>query len=765
MGKKEKILLSIAIGIYLLAFVNFKQFEFVYAFVLGITNLALIVAYGLVGFSILKLPSNYTYLSIYAGISFALSIIASIFGFYIIKDWAYLTLLPVPNLLLLFGLIIVFLKAKFAKQDVDFLRLLLLRSLVVALVTSFFIYMPMSSKFYRKSLIALHNGNIPLIYNLKANDYIWDFENYYKNNEVDKAIEAAEIGVEYALKWVNIDHQKFFTEYKTKAQVLLLEDYESNTIKEDFNWLSGDEDFYKFSGAIEKLLDAYLAKAESEMKAHNYEEAISFLNRTFVLSEILRDESQGWNRHMISVYWNLGISSMRLNELENAEYFFTLTSQLIAKTETEKQFYIGDFLKNIAELAVKRQEYDAAINFLEEALDYLEVDPQNENYKKYKVVVYTDLVQNYMLTDGIEEAEHYLQLALELYDEKQNNADIAHMYPKVVLNQALLRYLKQDYYGCKEILERNFNLIPEGSFEYITFNMLFHFYIAQCNYVLSEYEASEKSLKEALEYANKGESVRSELILLSANLNFAVGNYDKAATLFQEVSVLYEQTNNESGFIPLYMHLANFYVKLIDYSKAEEYLEESTSLSKEEGYMVVARNLEFYNTMAYVNYHLGNYQKADSIYSEVIHYNESKGEPNAASSGSAKNGLGLVKMDTHKHEEAERLFKESIESYKLNFEGKHAHLGTVYLNYATLMIKTNQLEKASQLLSDSNAVFSAFYKPTHDLFGDLYYEYGVLYEKKNDAILAKQFFQKALRIYTDAFGENNLKVKLIKQKL
>ena len=765
MGKKEKILLSIAIGIYLLAFVDFKQFEFFYDFILGINNLALIVAYGLVGFSILKLPSNYTYLSIYAGISFALSIIASILGFYVRKEGAYFMLLPIPNLLLLFGLIIVFLKARFTKQDVSFLKLLFLRSFVVALVTSFFIYMPMSSKFYRKSMIALHKGNTYLAYNLKANDYIWDFENYYKNNEVDKAIEAAEIGVEYALKWMGLDHQKFFTDYKMRAQVLLLEDYKSSTIKEDFGWLSGDEGFYKFNGAIEKLVDAYLAKAESEMEVDNYEEAISFLNRTFVLSEILRDESEGWNLHMISVYWNLGISSMRLNELENAEYFYTLTSELIAKTETEKQFYVGDFLINIAELAVKRQEYDAAINFLEEALDYFEVDPQNKNYKKYKVLTYTDLAQNYMLSDGIEEAEHYLQQALELCDEKQNNADIVHMFPKVILNQALLKYLQQDYYGCKEILERNFNLIPEGSFEYITFNMLFHFYIAQCNYALSDYEASEKSLKEALEYANKGKSVRSELVLLSANLNFAMGNYEKAAALFQEVSELYKQTNNESGFGSLYMHLANFYVKLTDYSRVEEYLKESTSISKEEGYMVAARNLEFYNTMAYVNYHLGNYQKSDSIYQEVIDYNERNEKPNAASSGSAKNGLGLVKMDTRKHEEAERLFKESIESYKLNFEGKHAHLGTVYLNYATLMIKMNQLEKASQLLSDSNAVLSAFYKPTHDHFGDLYYEYGVLYEKKNEAMLAKQYYQKALRIYLDAFGEDNLKVKLIKQKL
>ena len=765
MKKIEKIVLLITVLIYLLAFVDFGGYEGLYNVIFYTIHFVWMFIYGMLGYRVLKLHGDYIYLSMIGGFSFAMAIFAFVIAFNKDMDGFKMLILSGPNYVIALGIPIVLLIGKQNSKDFQFLKPIWYRSLILALFVTFFTFYPKNSTVYTKTMLALNNGNKPFWYNLKALDYLVAYKKFRDDGKVDKAIEATEIGVEYAFKWVNLDHQKFFTDYKTRAQVLLLEDYESNTIKEDFSWLSDDEEFYKISGAIEKLLDAYLAKAESEMDVNNYEEAISFLNRTFVLSEILRDESQGWNRHMISVYWNLGISSKRLNELENAEYFYTLTSQLIAKTETEKQFYVGDFLMNIAELAVKRQEYDAAIKFLQEALDYFEIDPQNKNYKNYKVLTYTDLVQNYMLIDGIEEAEHYLQLALKLYDEKQNNVDIAHMYPKVVLNQALLRYLKQDYYGCKEILERNFNLIPEGSFEYITFNMLFHFFIAQCNYTLSDYEACEKSLKEALEYANNGNLVRSELVLLSANLNFAMGNYDKAVTLFQEVSMLYEQTNNERGFGPLYMHLANFYVKLIDYSRAEEYLRESTSITKEEGFRVAARNLEFYNTMAYVNYHLGNYQKADSIYSEVIHYNESKGEPNAASSGSAKNGLGLVKMDTHKHEEAERLFKESIESYKLNFEGKHAHLGTVYLNYATLLIKMNQLEKASQLLSDSNAVFNSFYKPTHDLFGDLYYEYGVLYEKKNETILAKQFFQKALQIYLDAFGEDNLKVKLIKQKL
>lgn len=37
--------------------------------------------------------------------------------------------------------------------------------------------------------------------------------------------------------------------------------------------------------------------------------------------------------------------------------------------------------------------------------------------------------------------------------------------------------------------------------------------------------------------------------------------------------------------------------------------------------------------------------------------------------------------------------------------------------------------------------------------------------RKNESILAKQYYQKVLQIYTVAFGEDNLKVKLIKQKL
>lgn len=765
MGKIERILLLIALSIYLLAFVDFKQFEGVYEVFLALNNIALIILYGLLGYKVFRLPDKYTYLSIYAGISIALSIIVSIYGFFIHKDGDSFMFLPIPNILLLLGLLIYYLWARFQKKDVSFLNLLILRSLVVALITSFFVYLTLSSKFYRKTIIALHNGNTYLLYNLKANDYIWKSESYIKDGDWDRAVEAAEISVEYALKWISQDDERFVNDYKMLARELILDDYEFNTIKEGFSWFLEDKDYYKIEGALEKLIDAYLGKADSEMDADNYNQAILFLNRAFVLSEVVRNESQGWNRHMISVYWKFGISYMRMNELENTEYFYRLVTELITKTETEKQFYVGDFFMSLAEFAVKHQEYDTAIYFLEEALDYFEVDPQNENYKRYKAKAYTDLVQYYFLIDGMGEAEHYLELALQLYDKEHKESEIGHTFPKVILNQAVLKFLQQDYYGCKEILERNFILIPEGSFESNTFNMLFHFYIAQCNYVLSEYEAAEASLEKAITYADKGESNRGELVLLSANIKFAMGEYEKSRVLFQEVLRMHERSNNENGSVSVLMYLANYSVKHLDYQNTKAYLEESSTRAIEQGFEMTTRNLEYFSTMAYVNYYLGNYQKADSLYKEVIQYNELKGNATATSSGSAMNGLGLVKVSTGKNEEAERLFIKSIDLYKLNFNNKHAHLGSVYLNYATLLIETNELERASVLLSDTQTTLNEFYKPTHDIFGDLYTAYGDLYEKKKDYFNSKRYYQKAKDIYMKAFGEDNLKVELIKNKL
>ena len=442
MKKIEKIVLLITVVIYLLAFIDFGSYEGLYNVIFYTIHLVWMFIYGMLGYRVLKLHGDYIYLSMIGGFSFAMAIFGFLIAFSGDVDGLRILIMVGPNYVIAIGIPIFLLIAKQFSKDFEFLKPIWYRSLILALFVTFFTYTPKYSTVYTKTMLALHNGNKPLWYNLKALDYLVAYQKFKDAGKVDESVEAIEISFEYALMWVNLDYEKFFTEYKMRAQVLLLEDYESITIMEDFSWFLEDGSYYRIEEILDNLIDSNLAKAESEMEVDNYEEAISFLNRTFVLSEILRNESEGWNRHMISVYWKLGTSFMRLNELESAEYFYTLTSELIAKTETEKQFYVGDFFLSLAGLANKYKDYESTIYSLKEALDYFEVDPQNENYKLQKALTYYDLAEAHILSDGIEKASHYLELGLKLYDNKQHDIQIGHTFPKMIVIEAVLKYLQ-----------------------------------------------------------------------------------------------------------------------------------------------------------------------------------------------------------------------------------------------------------------------------------------------------------------------------------
>ena len=58
-----------------------------------------------------------------------------------------------------------------------------------------------------------------------------------------------------------------------------------------------------------------------------------------------------------------------------------------------------------------------------------------------------------------------------------------------------------------------------------------------------------------------------------------------------------------------------------------------------------------------------------------------------------------------------------------------------------------------------------FLKPDHDIFGNIYLVFGDLEKSKNNNATAKEYYQKALSIYSNKFSENHAKVVATKQRL
>ncbi len=205
MKKTEKIFLVTSVIIFGLTFFNFGIKNAVFTLIL----LVLAGFYSIGAYRLFSLPKKYSFLSVFSGIAFALSFIAIIYGFYINKNAVIIKLLPLPNLLLFSGLLVVFFLFKIKKKNFNIFQSIFIRSVIIALVASFFIYLPVSSKFYRTIMYGMNNGNWKIRHNLEAHHYVYEFEKYHKEGDCDKAIESVENSLKKAMSWIDKDYNRF----------------------------------------------------------------------------------------------------------------------------------------------------------------------------------------------------------------------------------------------------------------------------------------------------------------------------------------------------------------------------------------------------------------------------------------------------------------------------------------------------------------------------------------------------------------------------
>src|SRR5690554_932456 len=342
MNKQEKIILLIAVIVYLLAFVDFGAVEFVYNFFFGLTNVVLAFMYFFVGYFLFKLPKKYILLSVFSGIAFALSFIANIYGFRILKDNEIINLLPVPNLILLLGFLITFVVFRLKSKSFSDFKLLFFRSLIISIITSFFTYMPVSSKFYRTVMYGLHNGNTEMQYHLKAHNYIFDFEKYYKKGDCDNAILSAEKGLKFGMKWLDKDYEYFNKQIRDFIKANDFSDKAKQDFRYSIGWLTNDYDFLRIQGIITKLFEAYKCKADKEYKTQNYQEAIKNFQKALLFLDISENKSDYWKTKKV-----LDRKSTRLNSshVRISYAVFCLKKKKHNKTKTaryEDLSYLSD---------------------------------------------------------------------------------------------------------------------------------------------------------------------------------------------------------------------------------------------------------------------------------------------------------------------------------------------------------------------------------------------------------------------------------------
>lgn len=759
MNKTEKIILLIAVIVYLLAFVDFGAVEFVYDFFFNLTNIILCFMYLLGGYFLFKLPKKYILLSVFSGIAFGLCFISNIYGFSLQRN--YITeIFPIPNLILLFGFVITCIVFKIQKIDFLDFRLLALRSLVIGIITSFLSYMPVSLKLCRTIMYGLNNGNEYIQYNLKAHDYVFDSEKYSKEKDCDNAILSAEKALEFGIKWLDKDYDYFNNQINSFIENNDFSDQAKKDFLHSIFWLTNDYDFVRIQGIMEKLFEAYYCKSDDNIRSKDYGSAVKNLEKALVYLDLSEIKYNYWKQQKVYALSDLAVAYGKIGDFEKADLLFFTALEEYDKIKNKHEFSKGTMLRDWGIMYKDYSDYESAITLYEKALQVFEENSDDVNFYKEVCLIRELLANSYLALGNYEQVKFNLHKALSFFDSKKLNKEENDSYQTLVFSKGLYYYAIESYQESIDVLNENINLLSSK-------NLKSNYYLClSWNYLaLSDFKNTEESIEKGLKLTAKNTRTEADLLSFYASLNEIKSEYKKSKDNYQKALSIYENLDEENRITSVLFGLSKVEITIFDYQKSKEHFNRAEKLYQEQEYGFSPRNASVHNLSAYLNYCFEKYSVSDTIYTNVLKSNKRLGKENSVSSAVALNGLGLVKSNTKTYQQAEELFIKSILIYEDKFKSDDYSLGVVYLNYANLLIETNQLDKAQLYLSKSEQIFKKYFDDSHDCFGNLYLAFGDFYKKKKEYFLAKENYQKALKIYSDKFDENHHKVTLVKQKI
>ncbi len=461
----------------------------------------------------------------------------------------------------------------------------------------------------------------------------------------------------------------------------------------------------------------------------------------------------------------MAISYGKTGDFKIADSLFHLAIKDYKEMENIDKSSEGVILRSWSKLYRDYNNNKTAVILLEKAMKVFEENSENNNYFVEYGLTQEEFVLNYMALNNLEEASNHLEQAFEKFDaEHFKKGEL--IYHKMLIYKAMIKYNQESYAESLDILEENKQFIKSGDWDQEVLNEIHCLYLAYNCVILSDYEKAEKYAKEGIKFSSSYTKTKAQYFLLFAEINSFKAEYQKVLEYFQKALNIFQNNENERIRVAeIYALIADVEITLSHFSKADKYLEKSMKIYPLSGFKYTHRNASLNNTIAYVNYSLGNYTVSDSIYNGVLKGEKDSKRKSSISSAVTYNGLGLVKFNAKKYSESEELFNRSIKIYEEHFNEESYFLGIVYLNYASLLIETNQLDKAQIYLSKTEKIFQRYLDVSHDNFGDLYLAFGDFYKKKKESFISKDYYQKALKTYSDKFDENHHKVILIKRKL
>ena len=284
-----------------------------------------------------------------------------------------------------------------------------------------------------------------------------------------------------------------------KQALAEIRDLENQKVMDDFSVEAGELSYFEA-----RTLD----------KLGRLNEAMSKAKKAF---EILRNTKD--NKRVAQVQYIMGIIYAHLGDLKNAELQFTDTASTYRRIDDQKG--IIDTYNELARICFIRSDFNRAIEYINDALDYCERVKDG----KMKARLTGNLGTIYMIKDKWQQAKQNLLFSLELNKIHKKEIDICRCFLSLGYVSVLLR----EFSKAEGYLKKAYHIIYENSF--VRELAIYHEYSGELAFIRNEFEEAEKHYLKAIQVGEKiapESGIISQTYRLLAELQVQTGDLDQA---------------------------------------------------------------------------------------------------------------------------------------------------------------------------------------------------------------------------------------------
>ncbi|TPE40302.1 tetratricopeptide repeat protein [Pontibacter mangrovi] len=680
--------------------------------------------------------SKYKYpkaLSILAGIAMGAASFMLPWGIVADQNWLKMLLFMLPNLCLFLFLLIYTYRGKGEQWFGKNLQPLLIRSAVLAVLTTVFASVPINTWAHRQVLWAFNQQNESLLHNLRMFDERDKAVSFLDKQMCDAAIKAANAARREGELWL---------EWKPE---------------------DGLQELYGISGALATQYNAYLCKGWAAYDTENYQQALhTFIEADSVLDDLAGADSS-WNSSKVWSWKNMADCHAKLLTYEKADSLYLLA---INKYKTD----VGKLDESLADLFVSLSMSVSAQGAIHEANQVLEqvLVPFESKYKEgegsYKgtMKMYEHFIANLLRAEDYEKAALYLQKGKQLAHKDSLNYYVLQHYDGYLqlktnkYKRAVLRF--EEAMAGYTKLER-----PGSGNQVVIRQALFSAYMA-----LADYTKAEAYLQEALEIAERDHGVESALyykvLLDAAQLDRQLGKYDAAKEKLTKVLRRYEsQWGDNNKVAEVLAQMAVIENELDNRPQAAAHATRAYAIARWFPEYKSASSDEVLLNIADVNLSLQHYTFADSLYKAVLE--RSQEDYYKVQKAKALSGIALVEMEQGQYKGAGEKLEQAIKITQEAVGGTHPMLSSLYYNRGRLKLTEGKTEDALQEAGKARQVLNRYFAADHINQADMYTLQGDIMLAERNAKAAGVEYRKAETIYEGTYKKSHWKRRHVAEML